>query len=292
LSRSSSASWICKNPINTTSFAIFYNTYITDKIKEFRYDQAKTFTSPSYVSHILSHESTPLDSDTTHLYRQMVGSLMYASCSTRPDITYATNTAARHMQEPTQQDLQGAQRIFRYLVQAPRHGLTYTVPPHMHQGGENYTITAYSDADWAGDKIDRKSTTGYCTFINNNLMSWQSKKQPTVALSTTEAEYMALVEVTKEVLWIKMMLEELGKQVTTPITIYVDNQSTIKFSENDVSRDRTKHIDIKHFFVKDEIEKQTIIIKWVATDKQLADIFTKGLPAPTFINIRDKLVST
>ena len=104
---------------------------------------------------------------------------------------------------------------------------------------------------------DRKSTTGYCTFINNNIIDWQCKKQTTVALSSTEAEYMAISEVTKEVMWMIAILTELKQKVVTPVTIYVDNQSAIKISENDTAHHRTKHIDISHHFIRDAVSTAT-----------------------------------
>jgi transposase InsO family protein len=270
---------------------ITQDVYINDKLKEFRYDAAKTVTAPETTSHTSSssHTSMPLNIRDIHLYRQMVGSLMYAACSTRPDITHATNMTARYMSNPSEENMIMVQRIFRYLNGAKHHGLLYTIP-NKHQGGE-LELCGYSDADWGGDLTDRKSTTGYCTMLNGNLISWQSKKQTTVALSSTEAEYMAICDITKEIMWIKMILEELNFKVITPIIIYVDNQSSIKISENDISHERTKHIDIKHYFVKDAIQQKIIQLKWISTHQQLADIFTKSLPSPTFTSLRDKLIT-
>jgi hypothetical protein len=152
-------------------------------------------------------------------------------------------------------------------------------------------VSAYCDADWAGDKNDRKSTTGYCTFINKNIVNWCSKKQSVVALSSAEAEYMAISEVVKDVMWTRMILEELMFEVQTPSIIHVDNQSAIRISETDGEHERTKHIDVRHCFIKDEISKGKIKLKWVSTHDQLADIFTKALPTKTFTTLREKIMN-
>lgn len=192
------------------------------------------------------------------------------------------------MSAPTSSDMVKAKRVLRYLNTQPELGLLYT--PNQHQGDE-LIITAYCDADWAGDLNDRKSTTRYCTFINDNIIDWQSKKQPTVALSSTEAEYMSIVEVAKEVIWMTSILTEMKQKVHKPITIYVDNQSAIKISENDTSHHRTKHIDIRHHFIRDLINDKSIVLKYIQTTEQRADIFTKALPPQTFIKLRDMLVA-
>ena len=155
---------------------------------------------------------------------------------------------------------------------------------------ESVSVSGYCDADWGGDKNDRKSTTGYCTYINNNLISWCTKKQPTVALSSTEAEYMAIAEVAKEVMWLRIILIEMNVNVITPTIIYVDNQSAKKISENDTEHDRTKHIDIRHYFIRDLINSGEIKLVWISTHDQLADIFTKPLGGTIFTTLRNKLM--
>lgn len=277
----------------SNSILITQDVYVNDKLKEFNFDNAKTVSAPETItrtsSSATSSSSSPLNVRDVNTYRQMVGSLMYASYSTRPDITHATNMVARHMSNPTDDSIIMVKRIYRYLAGARSHGLLYKTSTHtQHQGG--VVLSGYCDADWGGDLADRKSTTGYCTFINDNLISWQSKKQTTVALSSTEAEYMAICDITKEIMWMQMILSELHMKVITPTIIYVDNQSAIKISENDIAHERTKHIDIKHYFVKDAIEKKIIQLKWISTEHQLADIFTKALPSPSFTSLRDRLI--
>jgi hypothetical protein len=263
-------------------------TYLRDKLTLFGFDACKSQQSPA-VKAVISENAELLSEQDHRTYQAMVGSLIYASYSTRPDITFATNMVARYMSKPSSDNMIMAKRVLRYLHGTSSHGLHYT-SHNQHQGGE-IVLTGYCDADWGGDLTDRKSTTGYCTFINGNLIDWQSKKQSTVALSSTEAEYMAISEVTKEIMWLRSILAELHISVVTPTVIYVDNQSAIKISENDISHARTKHIDIRHHFIRDTINSGVIKLQWISTNDQLADIFTKALPIPRYTSIRDRLVS-
>ncbi len=222
-------------------------------------------------------------------YRTMVGSLIYASISTRPDITHAVNIVSRYMTNPTKVNMVMVKRVLRYLAGTSQYGLLYDNNNNTGVYGE-VNLTGYCDADWGGDLIDRKSTTGYCTFINGNMISWCTKKQRTVALSSTEAEYMAINEIAKEIMWLRIILKELSITVKTPTIIYVDNQSAIRISENDTEHDRTKHIDIRHYYIRELIVKGDIKLKWLPTSEQLADIFTKPLGGTIFTNLRDKLM--
>ena len=273
---------------------ISQDVYIQDKLEEFRFENARSINTPGTIigthpnMHMTDESLLPLSLQDVSLYRQMVGSLMYASISTRPDITHATNIVARSMSNPSQADMVRVRRIFKYLTKAKQYGLVYS---NQHHGGE-VKLCAYSDADWGGDISDRKSTTGYCTFMNDNLISWATKKQSTVALSSCEAEYMAISEVVKEIMWMRILLTELEIRVETPTIIYVDNQAAIKISEHDSAHDRTKHIAIRHYFIRDCIDDGSVKLEWVRSEDQLADILTKPLTPATFISIRDRLIKT
>jgi hypothetical protein len=181
-----------------------------------------------------------------------------------------------------------AKRIMRYMRATTDYGLQYTADSDSMSS--DVTVSAYCDADWGGDLDDRKSTTGFCVFINGNIVSWATKKQPTVALSSAEAELMAIVEVVKEVMWYLHVLTEMKRKVRKPIIINVDNQSSMKISENDTEHDRSKHIDIKHHFVREQIKSGIIKLQWVSTTEQLADIFTKPLGTLPFTTLRDRLM--
>jgi hypothetical protein len=284
------------------------DVYIENKLKTFGFDSSTCVSTPEMVikpTRLIKVNSTDDESieqvndknnkltellceQDVNTYRAMVGSLIYASISTRPDITHAVNMISRHMNAPMNVNMIMAKRILRYLNGTRHHGLLYT---HNKNTSDQVELVGYCDADWGGDTSDRKSTTGYCTMINGNLISWSSKKQTTVALSSTEAEYMAITEVAKEIMWLRMILEELHVKIVTPTIIYVDNQSAIKISENDTEHDRTKHIDIRHYFVRDLINSGHIKLQWLPTAEQLADIFTKPLGSATYTSLRDRLMT-
>jgi hypothetical protein len=151
-------------------------------------------------------------------------------------------------------------------------------------------ITAYCDADWAGSVDDRKSTTGYCVYLNGNIVSWNTKKQHTVALSTAEAELMAITEVLKEVRWLTLILEEMKYEVKKPVKIFTDNQAAMKMSQNDIEHDRSKHIDIRHYAIRDYIKKNEIIVQYINTAEQVADMLTKSLQKNIFTHLRSKIM--
>ena len=259
-------------------------TYINDKITHFQQNNSTPTSTPGDANVALDDGAAAAD---THEYRSLVGSLIYASTETRPDITHATNIISRYMTKPTINHLRAARKIFRYLNGCNNLALRFS----NNDLTNSVNITAYCDADWGGDKSDRKSTTGYCVFVNDNLISWCTKKQQTVALSTAEAELMAMVEVAKEVEWLIQMLKEMKYNVNTPATIYSDNQSAVKIAHNDIDHDRTKHIDIKYYYIRELITNGSVAVTWVSTDRQTADIFTKPLAFPSFNRHRHVLLS-
>ena len=138
-------------------------------------------------------------------------------------------------------------------------------------------LTGYCDADWAGDLDERKSTTGYAFYVGDGLVSWNSKRQTTVALSTAEAEYMSATQATKEALWLKQLLNELGLTQFQPVLLRSDNQGCIALTKNPAYHSRTKHIDIRHHFIRDSVEVGDIELQYCATNDMVADVLTKAL---------------
>ena len=279
---------------NGSVITIDQERYVSDKLKIFNFYDANIMDIPSMDMKLLdiNSDSELLSESETNRYRMMTGSLIYASISTRPDITHATHTVSRFMSQPTQFSMTLIQRVFRYLNGTRCMGLKYINNNINNNNNNNHVcVGGYCDADWGGEKIDRKSLTGYCTFINDNLISWATKKQQTVALSSAEAEYMGISEVAKEVMWLRILLKEMNMNVETPSIIYVDNQASIRISENDADHDRTKHIDIRHYFIRDLINNNEIKLQWISTHDQLADIFTKSLGKNIFKTLREKLMS-
>ena len=219
--------------------------------------------------------------DTT-AYRHIVGKTMYAMVGTRPDIAYAVSTLGRFASKPNQQHYSMAKHLLRYLKGAPDTGLCYT------KGTGTATFHGYCDADWGGSE-DRKSTSGYVFLLNGAPISWSSKRQPTVALSSTEAEYIAATQATKEAIWLRRLFKDLGHPQNEPTTIYEDNQGCIQLAKNPIHHQRTKHIDIQMHFIREKIDSNEVTLTYCGTQDQLADIFTKALPRVKFEDIRSRI---
>lgn len=173
-------------------------------------------------------------------------------------------------------------RILKYIKGAPGKGLIYEDKGHTQ-------IVGYSDADWAGSPIDRRSTSGYCVLVGGNLISWKSKKQNVVARSSAEAEYKAMVLVTCELIWLKQLLKELQFEEARPMTLICDNQAALHIASNPVFHARTKHIEIDCHFVRENIESGDIVTSFVNSNDQVADVFTKSLRGPRISYICGKL---
>ncbi|CAM8923229.1 unnamed protein product [Rhodiola kirilowii] len=214
------------------------------------------------------------------LYRSMIGSLLYLTAS-RLDIAYAVGVCARYQADPKESHLLQVKRIIKYVCGTIDFGIWYTKDT-------NPCLVGYCDADWAGNAEDRKSTSGGCFFLGNNLVSWFSKKQNSISLFTTDAEYIAAGSCCTQLLWMKQMLSEYGVE-QKEMTLYCDNMSAISISKNPVQHSRTKHIDIRHHFIRELVEQKVVNLKHVTTDNQLADIFTKPLEATQFETLRSSL---
>jgi hypothetical protein len=214
------------------------------------------------------------------LYRSMIGSLLYL-CASRPDIVLSVGVCARYQAAPKDSHMQAVNRILRYLVYTPRFGLWYPK-------GSNFTLAGYSDSDWAGCKDDRKSTSGACHFLGRSLVSWSSKKQNCISLSSTEAEYVAAASCCSQLLWMRQTLKEYGVHCDK-VPLLCDNESAIKIGHNPVLHSRTKHIEIRHHFIRDHINRGDIELSYVPTKIQLADMFTKPLDEARFTFLRHEL---
>ncbi|KAH9782897.1 retrovirus-related pol polyprotein from transposon RE1 [Citrus sinensis] len=254
--------------------------YICDLLKRTDMDGCKETSTPMSVVPKLSAEGGKQFSDPT-LYRSIVGALLYVTI-TRPEISYAVHRLSQYMQNPLQPHWLGCKRILRYLQGTADYGIYYTTKGRM-------TLTGYTDADWANNIDDRKSTGGYCIYLGNNLISWSSKKQNAVARSSTESEYQALANTTAEILWLQSVLKELQVPLTEIPIIWCDNTEAASLAANPVHHSRTKHIEIDVHFVRDIISKGGVEVRYVPTEYQPADIFTKALPGDRFQQLRDKL---
>jgi hypothetical protein len=201
----------------------------------------------------------------------MVGSQMYAILCTRPDLAYAVQQTSQFSASPTKVHEAVVKRGLRYLNGSRNKGLTFS------GGNGTLTLAVYSDADWAGNGEDRKSISGFIATINGAAISWSSRKQSSVATSSTEAEYMALRTAAKEVIWIQRMFEELGRVLEDGKIIYEDNQGAIALAKNPEHHARTKHIDTIYHFIRECVEKGQIKLRYISTADMVADAMTKPL---------------
>ena len=225
-----------------------------------------------------SEDDEPLDQQS---YQSLVGTLMYLATCTRPDIAFAVGTLARFSRKPNAVHWKGAKRVLRYLRGTTNFGIVF-------RGDDLGGPIAYSNADWAGDVGDRKSTSGYVFSIAGGPVSWRSRKQDTVALSTAEAEYVALSSAAQECVWMRRLSAELGNPLRASTIVKEDNQSCIAMAKNPQYHERAKHIDIRHHFVRELVGDDTIKLEYCPTNEMVADILTKGLARERFFYLRQK----
>jgi hypothetical protein len=179
------------------------------------------------------------------MYRQLIGSLMYL-INTRPDICFAMNTLSQHMVEPRQVRWMVAKHMLRYLQGMVGYGLRYV-------SGGDVKLQGYTDSDWAGSAVDRKSASGCCFSLGSGMISWLSKKQTSMALNTSKAKYIAASMASCEAVWLQKLLDGIFDLELEPTLIHCDNQSCVKLTENHVFHDRSKHIEIKYHYIWDMV---------------------------------------
>jgi hypothetical protein len=258
---------------------IIQTKYIQDIHKNFGMKDGKPIKTPMRTNRHLDLDTGGKSVD-QKVYRLMIGSLLYL-CASRLDIMLSVFMCARFQPDPNEVHLRAVKRIMRYLVYTHKFGLWYPK-------GSTFNLIGYSDADWAGCKIDRKSTLGTCQFLGRSLVSWASKKQNSVALSTAEAEYIAVGHCCAQLLWMRQTLRDYGYKLSK-VPLLCDNESAICMADNPVEHNRTKHIDIQYHFLRDHQQNGDIEIAYVNTKNQLADIFTKPLYEKTFSKLRNEL---
>ncbi|XP_019178874.1 PREDICTED: uncharacterized protein LOC109174036 [Ipomoea nil] len=223
----------------------------------------KLLATPAAVTKSVVPSDEPFENPTQ--YRRVVGALQYLTI-TRPDLAYSGLV----------------KRVLRYIKGTLSLGLRFSPSSTTH-------IQAYSDSDWAGCPIDQKSTSGFAVCLGSNLISWLSKKQRTVARSSTEAEYKALADMSTEVTWVVTLLRELGLHSGEPASLWCDNLGATYLCANPIFHACTKHVEINYHFVRDKVASGDFVVNYISTTDQLADIFTKPLPAPRFATLQDKL---
>lgn len=257
--------------------------YAADLLKKTKLLYSKSVSTPLVPKHDL-HASEVTFVDPKE-YRCIVGALQYLTL-TRPDIAHSVNLVCQFMQAPTLKHLQAVKRILRYIKGTLDYGLRILSQSSL-------TLYGFSDADWAGCSITRRSTSGFCIYLGSNCISWSSRKQPTVARSSAEAEYRSLASAAAELTWLTYILRDVGVSLYTPPVLYCDNLSALYMTVNPILHARTKHIELDYHFVREKVAKGALITKFVCSFDQIADIFTKGLSNSHFMLLRSKLgVST
>ncbi|WVZ88670.1 hypothetical protein U9M48_035162 [Paspalum notatum var. saurae] len=256
---------------------IYQEKYTRDLLKRFKMDDCKPIETPMATNIKLDPDESGIKVDQT-LYRSMIGSLLYL-CASRPDIMFSVCLYARFQADPKESHLTAVKRILRYLKHTPSIGLWYPK-------GVSFELLGYTDSDFAGCRVERKSTSGGCYLLGCSLVSWSSKKQNCVSLSTAEAEYIAAGSSCAQLLYMKQTLKDYGVELTR-IPLLCDNESAVKLTNNPVQHSRTKHIDICHHFIRDHAAKGDILLRNVG--EQLADIFTKPLDESNFCRLRSEL---
>jgi hypothetical protein len=253
--------------------------YIQDILNKFGMKDAKPIKTPMGTNGHLDLDTRGKSID-QKVYRSMIGSLLYL-CASRPDIMLSVCMCARFQADPKEVHLRAVKRIMRYLVYTPKFGLWYP-------RGSTFDLIGYLDADWVGRKIDRKSTSRTCQFLGRSLVSWASKKQNSVALSTAEAEYIAAGHCCAQLLWMRQTLRDYDYKLSN-VPLLCDNESAIRMADNPVEHNSTKHIAIRYHFLRDHQQRGDIEIAYVSAKEQLADIFTKPLDEKTFTKLRNEL---
>ncbi|CAL2255656.1 unnamed protein product [Prunus armeniaca] len=261
----------------TDGIFISQRKYAQEVLKRFNMDQCNPVQNPVVPGFKLMKDEDGVRIDST-LYKQMVGSLMYL-IATRPDLMFIVSLISRYMERPTEIHLQAAKRVLRYLKGTLSFGVFYK------KGGKG-ELVGYTDSDYAGDQDDRRSTSSYMFMTGSGAISWSSRKQPVVSLSTTEAEFISAASSTFQAVWMRRILQELKHVQHKATVVYCDNVSAIKISRNPVIHGRSKHIDIQFHFLHDLIKEGVVDLVQCSSHEQVADILTKPLKLDLFTRLR------
>lgn len=252
---------------------IYQDRYIQDMLIRFDMVDCNAMRTPMVPTSESFVNSEDLGDEDQKLYREIVGSLLWLALATRPDVQFAVTKLTRFMKNPTKKAYVASKRILRYLKGTLDKGLVY--------GGQDLKLVAECDASWGNDVDTRRSFAGYFFSINGGAISWRSKLQPTVALSTVEAEYMSYSEVTKEAIWLRKMCSFLGVPCSEPTDVYNDNTGALKLSRNAVHHSRTKHVDIRYHFCREHVDVD-VRFKHRPSTRLAADALTKALGPQLF----------
>lgn len=279
------ASYFLGLEINATEkgdITVSQSSYTNRILHRFRMQDCNPVSTPMVKdSSQLGKANGEEELNTVFPYREAVGALLYLMTCTRPDIAYSVSVASRKLENPTNSDCSKVKRIFRYLKATREIGLVY-------RSGVPAELKIFSDSDYGGDETTGRSTSGVVCMYAGGAVSWMSQRQTSVALSTTEAEIVAASDAAKEIVWMKQLYEECDSIKSVPI-LKVDNEAAIRLSQNPEFHRRTKHIHIRHFFVRELVQENSVIVEKVPSEFQLADLMTKPLFKPRLEKLREAI---
>jgi hypothetical protein len=270
------------------TITIDQNDYIETILLRYGMQNCNPVSTPAEPGFLLTSLMSPQDDLDRHFmadkpYRGVIGSLMFAMVCTRPDIAYAVGLVCRFMHNPGKRHWQAALRILAYLRGHTDLGITY-------DGLQGLAPYIYSDASWADERDQRRSTTAFVLFLAGAAISWKSHLQPTTSLSSTEAEYKSAGAGVQEVLAIRSKLTEFGYPQDAPTTLFEDNQGAIALALNQVSNYRTRHIDIRHHFIRQKVADKSVVLEYISTKLMIADALTKALTTAVFQMFRSAMM--
>jgi hypothetical protein len=261
---------------------LMQDKYANDLLQKSGMSQCNPISTPLSTSEKLYADKGKLlgPKDATH-YRSIVGALQYLTL-TRPDLSFAVNKVCQYLHAPTEDHWSAVKRILRYLRSCTKMGLKIC-------RSSSLVVSAYADADWAGCLDDRRSTGGFAVFLGSNLISWSARKQPTVSRSSTEAEYKAVANAAAEIMWIQILLTEIGVKSPSQAKLWCDNLGAKYLASNPVLHGRTKHVEVDYHFVRERVARKLLQIDFVPTGDQIADGFTKALSTRQMENFKYNL---
>jgi hypothetical protein len=264
--------------ITSQGLLLTQHKYINDLLLRTNMETSNGVNTPMLPTDKLSlHDGELLSPEDTTRFQSVVGALQYLSF-TRPDISYAVNRVCQFLSAPTTSHWVAVKRILRYLKTTLDVGLCFTKTTSS-------LLSAFSDADWAGDIDDRRSTGGFAIFFGGNLISWSSRKHSTVSRSSTEAEYKEVANTTAEIIWIQVLLRELGISQPRPPSLWCDNIGATYLTANPIFHRCMKHVEVDYHFVRERVASQQLEVRIISSKDQVADIMTKPLPGPAFSKI-------
>lgn len=258
------------------SIHVSQKSYAKKILDKFRMSEAKSIATPAENVKLGERKLA-----NNFPFREAIGSLMFLAVGTRPDISYAVGKASRSLSQPSDDDVTAVKRIFKYLRGTLDYGIRYDKVP-------KFTLDCFSDSDYAGCPITRRSTSGYVLNFGSGAISWCSQLQKCVVTSSTEAEYVAGSQSVKELIWLKRLISDLGIKCDS-VHLRMDNQSAIRMVESSESHKRTKHVDIVYHFIREKFMEGCFKLTYVPTEDQVADILTKPLNRVKFEKFRNLL---